>query len=122
MNYLLLFILSIVLYACDVKPAKIYANAEKRQYTVQQNPVGVIILSKSMFRKELVNNGKLVAYRKSELQFRVGEQLVKLGVRNGDPIKAGQVIAELNTFVYRQQLTIAISYICGGMTKVSMVL
>ena len=105
MNYLLLFILSIVLYACDVKPAKSYANAEKRQYTVQQNPVGVIILSKSMFRKELVNNGKLVAYRKSELQFRVGEQLVKLGVRNGDPIKAGQVIAELNTFVYRQQLT-----------------
>ena len=104
MKHLLLFILSIVLYGCGVKPVESSANAEKRQYTVQQNPIEVIILRKSMFRKELVNNGKLVAYRKSELQFRVGEQLDKLSVRNGDPVKAGQVIAELNTFVYRQQL------------------
>jgi RND family efflux transporter MFP subunit len=34
----------------------------------------------------------------------VGEQLEKLGFRNGDPVKAGQVIAELNTFTYRQQM------------------
>lgn len=104
MKYLYILLLPIVIYACGVKPAESSANAEKRQYTVQQNPVEVMVLQKGFFRDELVNNGKLVAYRKSELQFRVGEQLEKLNLRNGDAIKAGQVIAELNTFVYRQQL------------------
>lgn len=79
-------------------------SAEKRQYTEQQNPVEIIVLQKGTFRKELVNNGKLVALRKSELQFRVGEQLERLSFRNGDAIKAGQIIADLNPFTYRQQL------------------
>jgi RND family efflux transporter MFP subunit len=92
------------LFACHSKPAESTVNTEKRQYIAQKNPVEVMILQKGMFRKELVNNGKLVALRKSDLQFRVGEQLEKLNVRNGDPVKAGKVIAELNTFTYRQQL------------------
>jgi membrane fusion protein, multidrug efflux system len=104
MKYLTLALMSCTLYACGTKPTESTTNAEKRQYTVQQNPVEVMILQKGMFRKELVNNGKLVAWRKSELQFRVGEQLEKLSVRNGDPVKAGKVIAELNMFTYGQQL------------------
>ncbi len=78
--------------------------AEKRQYTVQQNPVEVIVLQKGKFRKELVNNGTLVALRKSELQFRVSEQLETLNFRNGDSVIAGQVIARLTPFTYQQQL------------------
>ncbi|HEY3373046.1 MAG TPA: efflux RND transporter periplasmic adaptor subunit [Prolixibacteraceae bacterium] len=104
MKYLYILLLPIVIDACGVKPAESSTNTEKRQYTEQQNPVEVMVLQKGYFRQELVNNGKLVAYRKCELQFRVGEQLEKLSVHNGDPVKAGQVIAELNTFVYRQQL------------------
>ena len=104
MKYLFILFLPIVLFACGSKATENTTNAEKRQYTVQQNPVEVIVLKKGYFRQELVNNGKLVALRKCALQFRVGEQLEKLSVRNGDPVKAGQVIAELNTFVYRQQL------------------
>jgi len=103
MKYLYL-LLPMALFACHSKPAESTVNTEKRQYIAQKNPVEVMILQKGMFRKELVNNGKLVALRKSDLQFRVGEQLEKLNVRNGDPVKAGKVIAELNTFTYRQQL------------------
>ena len=104
MKYLSLLLLPMALFACHSKPAESTVNTEKRQYIAQKNPVEVMILQKCMFRKELVNNGKLVALRKSDLQFRVGEQLEKLNVRNGDPVKAGKVIAELNTFTYRQQL------------------
>ncbi len=104
MKYLTLALLAYILYSCDAKNSSTSSTAEKRQYTVQQNPVGVIVLQKGMFKKELVNNGKLVALRKSELQFRVGEQLEKLNCRNGDHIKAGQVIAELNQFSYNQQV------------------
>jgi RND family efflux transporter MFP subunit len=104
MKHILFLILPFVLSACGPKPIESNTNAEKRQYTEQQNPVGVIVLQKSPFKKELVNNGKLVALRKCELQFRVGEQLEKLSFRNGDAVKAGQVIAELNPFTYRQQV------------------
>lgn len=90
--------------ACSPQQPQTTSDAEKRQYTEQQNPVEVIILQKGIFKKELVNNGKLVALRKSELQFRVGEQLEKLSFRNGDAVKAGQLIAELNPFTYRQQV------------------
>lgn len=104
MKYLLLVLLSYILHACGTKTGDILSKAEKRQYTEQQNPVEIIVLHKGPFKKELVNNGKLVALLKCELQFRVGEQLEKLSFRNGDEVKTGQVIAELNPFTYRQQV------------------
>jgi RND family efflux transporter MFP subunit len=104
MRYLPIVLLTCFLSACGSKTTESTANAEKRQYTEQKNPVTVIILQKGPFRKELVNNGKLVALRKTDLQFRVGEQLEKLSFKNGDYVKAGQVIAALAPFTFSQQL------------------
>jgi len=106
-KYLTLAFLAYILYACGTKTNGTQSGVERRQYTAQQNPVEVMVLQNSTFKKELVNNGKLVALRKSELQFRVGEQLEKLNVKNGDKVKAGQIIATLNSFTYQQQLTTA---------------
>jgi len=104
MRYILSVSLIYLLYACGSKTTESTANAEKRQYTEQKNPVTIIVLQKGPFRKELVNNGKLVALRKTDLQFRVGEQLEKLSFKNGDHVKAGQVIAGLMPFTFSQQL------------------
>ncbi len=104
MKYITLALCAGILYSCGTKTSGTSPDVGKRQYTEQQNPVEVMVLQKSVFRKELVNNGKLVALRKSELQFRVGEQLETLNLRNGDAVKAGQAIAELTPFTYRQQL------------------
>ena len=104
MRYIALALLTCVLSSCGSKSTESTANAEKRQYTEQKNPVTVIVLQKGSFRKELVNNGKLVALRKTDLQFRVGEQLEKLSFKNGDYVKAGQVIAGLAPFTFSQQL------------------
>ena len=103
MKHILYLILSFVLFSCGSKTTESTTNAEKRQYTEQKNPVETIILQNGLFRKELVNNGKLVALRKSDLQFRVGEQLEKLSLRNGDHVKTGQLIAALNKFTFDQQ-------------------
>jgi RND family efflux transporter MFP subunit len=103
-KYLTIALLAGILYSCGTKTSGTSSTAEKRQYTLQQNPVEITVIQRGLFRKELVNNGKLVALRKCELQFRVGEQLEKLSVRNGVPVKAGYVIAQLNTFTYKQQL------------------
>ena len=104
MKLIILLFTVLLLFSCSNTEKKTSADPAKRQYTEQQNPVEITILQKGTFRKELVNNGKLVALRKSELQFRVGEQLERLSFRNGDAIKAGQIIADLNPFTYRQQL------------------
>jgi membrane fusion protein (multidrug efflux system) len=82
-------------------------EAEKRQYVEQQNPVEVMVLERGVFKKELVNNGKLSALRKSELKFRVSEQLEEVPSKNGDHVSEGQLIASLIPFTYRQQLTSA---------------
>jgi RND family efflux transporter MFP subunit len=103
MKYIAITLLICFLSACGSKTTESTTNAEKRQYTVQKNPVTVIVLQKGSFRKELVNNGKLVALRKTDLQFRVGEQLEKLSYKNGDYVKAGQVIAGLMPFTFSQK-------------------
>ncbi|MCK9413567.1 MAG: efflux RND transporter periplasmic adaptor subunit [Prolixibacteraceae bacterium] len=104
MKYIAFPLLICLLFACGSKTTENSANSEKRQYTEQKNPVTVIVLQKGPFRKELVNNGKLVALRKTNLQFRVGEQLEKLSFKNGDHVNAGQVIAALAPFTFSQQL------------------
>lgn len=104
MRYFIFALLIYFLSACGSKPNESTANSEKRQYTEQKNPVTVVVLQKGLFRKELVNNGKLVALRKTDLQFRVGEQLEKLSFKNGDYVNAGQVIAGLTPFTFCQQL------------------
>lgn len=105
MKYVTFALLTCLLYACGSKATENTSNAEKRQYSEQKNPVTVIVLQKGLFRKELVNNGKLVALRKTDLQFRVGEQLEKLSFKNGDYVKTGQVIAGLTIFTFSQQLS-----------------
>ncbi len=105
MRYITLILLICFMYACGSKVTEGSAGAEKRQYTEQKNPVAVMVLQKGPFRKELVNNGKLVALRKTDLQFRVGEQLEKLSFKNGEYVKAGQVIAGLTPFAFSQQLS-----------------
>jgi len=92
------------LFSCSRTKSEESQDAEKRQYIQQQNPVDVMILENDMFRKELVNNGKLTALRKGELKFRVSEQLEEVPVRNGEHVRPGQLIASLVPFTYRQQL------------------
>lgn len=104
MNYITLIISMSFLVACGSKQTQTKPDAEKRKYAEQQNPVGIMVLQKGLFKKELVNNGKLAALKKSELQFRVGEQLEKLNFKNGDHVNKGQVIAELTPFSFNQQL------------------
>lgn len=104
MKYITLALFACLFFACGSRITEKSAEAAKRQYVEQQNPVTVMKLEKGPFRKELVNNGRLVALKKCELQFRVGEQLENLYVKNGDKVKAGQVIASLTPFTYEQQL------------------
>lgn len=104
MKNLLLSILILVLLSCGTKTREKAGIAEKRQYVQQQNPVDTIILRSTHFKKELVSNGKLKACRKSDLRFRISGEIESLPAKNGDVIKAGQLIASLHKFDYEQAL------------------
>jgi len=91
--YLLIFIL-----ACNSNSGDKEKALEKRQYLKEANPVEILILAPSDFKKELVSNGHLKARNKSVLKCKVSEELVKVNFRNGDFVQKGAVIAELNSY------------------------
>ena len=73
-------------------------DLHKRQYTEEKNPVEVIILNESTFKKEMVSTGKLNAPRKGNLKFRTNGIANKLFVKNGQLISIGDTIATLDNF------------------------
>jgi RND family efflux transporter MFP subunit len=80
-------------------------NAQnKTVYKEERNPVEVIVLDNTDFRRELVSNGKLKALRKSVLTFRISEELEYLPVCNGESVRKGQIIARLRQFKVLQEL------------------
>jgi membrane fusion protein (multidrug efflux system) len=70
----------------------------------QHNLVQIMELQPETFTKQLVGNGKLAAFRKAELSFRINGEIEQLPVINGMRIVPGQLIAALNDADYRQRL------------------
>ena len=68
--------------------------------------VSVMTLKKQAFEHELVSNGKVEAKRYAALQFRTTtEPVARIYVKNGDRVKKGQKIAELDLFALQNKLT-----------------
>ena len=73
----------------DVKDGKL-------TYTPQINEVTVVKLERKDFARQLLSNGKLVAGRKSALQFRTTGKIAAINVRNGEYVSSGAVIATVD--------------------------
>lgn len=72
----------------------------------QKIEVTVDTLKTRIFEHELISNGNLSAEEKADLHFLTSGILTKVFVKNGDQVKAGDVIAMIDTFMlankYRQ--------------------
>jgi len=88
-----------------VKPKENEALIDKKEYFPEKNEVGVMVLQQTVFKKEIVSNGKLIALQKNSLKFDVNGSLEKLYVKNGDYVKKGKILAALKSFKYQQALT-----------------
>jgi len=95
---------SVILYNCTNASDSKEENTTKKQYRTEKNEVYIQILEKSIFKNELLSNGKLVATQKNVLKFDVSENLQKLMVQNGDIVKKNQVLAILRPFKYNQKM------------------
>ena len=74
-------------------------DESKLQYSPEVNEVDVVTLRRQDFPMQLLSNGKLSASRKSVLYFSESGVITKINVRNGSPVKAGDVLAELDSRV-----------------------
>lgn len=99
-NYYFLIALSL-LYLSACSGEKKNAEKETAVETVlpdQKNEVKVMTLKASDFDHELVSNGKLSAKRYVDLRFQSGEPIATIWVKNGDLVKKGQKLAELDKY------------------------
>ena len=70
----------------------------------EKNDVSVMTLKRQTFSHELVSNGKIVARNKVDLRFESSEIVEKIYVKNGDVVRKGQKLAELDKFNLHNQL------------------
>ena len=92
--------------ACNNSNAVTEKSPEKAINT--HNPelpvVTVAIARDTVFKKEIHSNGKLQAVKKADLRFKLNEPVHKIYFRNGDNVKTGEILAELDNSMYFNQL------------------
>jgi membrane fusion protein (multidrug efflux system) len=69
------------------------------------NGVTVMTLKKSTFNHELISNGKVSADSYADLYFRTPEVIAHIWVKNGEHVRKGQKIAELDLFRLNNSLS-----------------
>lgn len=93
---------------CSEKKDDISGKEKEGVETVlpsQVNEVTVMTLKKTAFSHELVSNGKVTASQYADLSFRVtSEPVAHIYVKNGDHVRKGQKIAELDLFTLENSL------------------
>jgi len=80
-------------------------KAAKQPHLKEKNPVDTLVLRQGTFHRELVSNGKLEALQKAALRFRVAGELQEIRVANGQFVKRGQLLARLNDFSLKNELS-----------------
>ena len=102
--YVLLFAAGI-LGSCSEQKESSEKEGVETVLPSQVNEVTVLKLKKTDFNHEMVSNGKVVARQYADLSFRAtSEPLAKIYVRNGDRVRKGDKIAELDLFTLNNRL------------------
>lgn len=65
-------------------------------------PIETMILCERTFNRELSGNGKVVAQRSAEMRFSSSEQIAHIWVRNGDKVRKGEKLAQLDLFAFER--------------------
>ena len=106
MYYRFILPLTLLLLACNGKEKQ---KKEDEQYArIEQQDEKTIVKAQvardDRFNWELVSNGKAEANRKATLNFDVADVVKKVNVKNGDRIRKGDIIAEVDDEKAKQTL------------------
>lgn len=100
MYYRFILPLTLLLLACNGKEKQKEENEDEQYAKIEQQDektiVKVQVAREDRFKLELVSNGKAEANRKAALNFEVADVVRKVNVKNGDRVKKGDIIAEVD--------------------------
>lgn len=88
-----LAVISVLAVGCGGPAQEKENEGTKLQYEAEKNLVEVVTLKKQPFSRQLVSNGKLVAFKKATLYFPSQDVVTRIECCNGDRVRAGEVIA-----------------------------
>lgn len=88
---------SLIFSSCTRNGGAVGEDESKLKYSPEVNQVEVVTLRRQDFPMQLLSNGKLSASRRSVLHFGESGVITKINVRNGSSVRAGDVIAELDS-------------------------
>lgn len=71
----------------------------------EEAQVTVMTVQRQAFNHELVSNGKVTSQQYTDLYFRRAEVVAHVYVKNGDYVRRGQKLAELDLFPFENELT-----------------
>jgi multidrug resistance efflux pump len=100
---ILLIIISFIV-SCKPKTAENLEEMARRSSRPEAVLVKTVKLEPSTFYHELVSNGKAYSSEKAVIPFKVNGTIKELAVRNGQKVKAGQLLAVIDDFEFRSQL------------------
>jgi RND family efflux transporter MFP subunit len=94
-RYILLSVL-LFLFACAGEKEKLDEKNIKQTYERKLPVVDWQLLTLSDWNAQLLSQGKLQAWHKAEMRFKIGGLLQNLAVSNGEHVKKGQLLAQLD--------------------------
>lgn len=66
--------------------------------------ITTILAIDSIYKKQIISNGKIEALNRSELRFKISERLASIEVKNGQRVSKGQILAILDNAILSNQL------------------
>ena len=85
------------LAACGGGPQDKEAELAKNVYEREVNRVDTMYLTRTVFQKQLISNGRLRAKVKGVVGFKTQGMVVELPVKNGSYVRKGDLIARIDT-------------------------
>ena len=99
-----LTVIVIILASCKQKTTDRLEEIARRSSHNEKVYVKTVKLEPSTFYHELISNGKIHALEKAVVPFRINGLINVLTIQNGQHVKAGDLLAEIEDFEYRTAL------------------
>lgn len=105
-NFLITIVAAVsLLTSCHQKSADNLEEMARRSSRKEAVPVKTIELQPSVFYHELVSNGRTYSVNKAVVPFRVNGLIKELYIKNGQTVASGDLLAVIDDFEYRIQLS-----------------
>jgi RND family efflux transporter MFP subunit len=102
---LILLLIVALLFSCKPKKTENLEEMARRSSHPEAVLVKTVKLEPSTFYHELISNGKAWSSKKAVVPFKVNGIIKEINIRNGQKVNAGDLLAVIDDFEYKTQLT-----------------